>query len=52
MARGQSNLYNSSVGLTNGVSTPVGSGSYFVRAIANAGCGSSPASNELELVVP
>lgn len=49
---GASNLVNGSVGLTNGVSATVGAGSYFIRVIANAACGSGATSNQLSIAVP
>jgi peptidyl-Asp metalloendopeptidase len=49
---GQSNLYNSGVGLTNTVSAGVGAGSYFIRVLANSACGSSAESNEALVTVP
>jgi hypothetical protein len=51
-AAGASNLFNGSVGLTNAVSASVASGSYFIRVVANAACGSGAASNELLVSVP
>ena len=51
-AAGASNVFNGSVGLTNTVSASVASGPYFIRVVANAGCGSSAASNEVLVSVP
>jgi hypothetical protein len=51
-ASGQSNLYNSAVGLTNTVSAGVGAGSYFIRVLADSACGSSAESNEVVITVP
>ncbi|HTM33142.1 MAG TPA: M12 family metallo-peptidase [Vicinamibacterales bacterium] len=51
-AAGASNLFNGSVGLTNTVSAPVASGSYFIRVVANAVCGSGAVSNEVLVSVP
>jgi len=45
-------LFNGSVGLTNTVSAPVASGSYFIRVVANAVCGSGAVSNEVLVSVP
>ncbi|HUU34497.1 MAG TPA: zinc-dependent metalloprotease family protein [Vicinamibacterales bacterium] len=49
---GASNLYNAGVGLINGGSAPLASGSYYFGVIADAACGSSGQSNELLVVVP
>ena len=49
---GASNVFNGSVGLTNTVSASVASGPYFIRVVANAACGSGPASNEVLVSVP
>jgi hypothetical protein len=49
---GQSNLYDSGVGLTNTVSAGVGAGNYFIRVLANSACGSSAESNEVLVTVP
>jgi hypothetical protein len=51
-AAGASNLFNGGVGLTNTVSAPVASGSYVIRVVANAACGSGEASNEVLVSVP
>lgn len=47
-----SNLYNAPVGLTNSASAAVGPGSYYIRVLANAACGSSAESNEVVVTVP
>ena len=49
---GASNVFNSSVGLTNTVSAAVAPGPYFIRVVANTACGSSAPSNELGVTVP
>jgi hypothetical protein len=49
---GQTNLYNALVGMTNGVSAAVGSGSYFIRVAAQSACGEGPESNEVLVQVP
>lgn len=51
-ASGASNLFNASVGLVNSVSAPVGPGPYFIRVLANAMCGTGPASNQVSVTVP
>jgi peptidyl-Asp metalloendopeptidase len=51
-AAGASNIFTGSVGLTNSASAAVASGPYFIRVVANSGCGSSAPSNEVLVSVP
>jgi hypothetical protein len=51
-ASGGSGFFNGPVGLVNAVSAQVPNGSYFVRVIANAACGNSPVSNEVQISIP
>lgn len=51
-ASGSSGLFNAPVGLMNAVSGAVPSGTYFIRVVANAACGSSGSSNEVSVTVP
>lgn len=48
---GGSDLYNASVGLRLSFATPVQPGLYYVRVVAENSLGSSPASDELAIVV-
>jgi hypothetical protein len=49
---GSSSFYSGSVGLTTQLDALVGAGTYFIRVLADTGCGPGAASNELRVTVP
>lgn len=49
---GSSSFYNGPIGLTTQLDALVGAGTYFIRVLADTGCGPGAASNELRVTVP
>lgn len=49
---GSSSYYNGPIGLTTQLDAGVGTGTYFIRVLADTACGRGAASNELQITVP